>query len=82
VLLMTTCPSIERWEAMDEMAGAVRLVAVRKRTGLADVAAAFKKAGEDAAARLALYCDDKTHLGAAGHRLAAEAVLKAIAAAE
>jgi lysophospholipase L1-like esterase len=82
VLLMTTCPSIERWDTMDEMAGAVRLVAMRKRTGLADVAMAFKKAGEDAAAHLALYCDDKTHLGGAGHRLAAETVLKAIAAGE
>ena len=82
ILLMATCPAIERWEAMDEMAGAVRLVAMRKRTGLADVAAAFKKAGEAEAARLALYCSDKTHLGEAGHRLAAEIVLKAIAASE
>jgi lysophospholipase L1-like esterase len=82
ILLMTTCPAVERWDGMDEMAGAVRLVAMRKRTGLADVATAFKKAGEGNAARLALFCSDKTHLGEAGHRLAAETVLKAIAAGE
>jgi len=82
ILLMTTCPAHERWETMDEMAGAVRLAAMKKRTGLADVAMAFKKAGEGDAARLALFCSDKTHLGEAGHRLAAETVLKAIAASE
>lgn len=80
VLLMTTCPAFERWDTMDEMAGAVRIVAMKKKTGLADVAAAFKKAGGDEAARVKLFCSDKTHLGEAGHGLAAETAVKAIAA--
>lgn len=79
VLLMTTCPAFSRWDTMDEMAGAVRIVAMRKRTGLADVARAFKKVGGEEAARLKLFCSDKTHLGEAGHRLAAETAVRAIA---
>ncbi|HUT34940.1 MAG TPA: GDSL-type esterase/lipase family protein [Planctomycetota bacterium] len=80
VLLITTCPAFARWDEMDEMAGAVRIVAMKKRTGLADVAMAFKQAGGDEAARLKLFCSDKTHLGEPGHKLAAETALKAIAA--
>ncbi len=79
VLLITTCPAFERWDTMDEMAGAIRIVAMKKKAGLADVAAAFKKSGGDEAARLKLFCSDKTHLGADGHNLAAETLVKAIA---
>jgi len=82
VLLMTTCPAVARWDEMEEMAGAVRIVALKRRTGLADVSMAFHKAGRDGAARLKLFCSDKTHLGEAGHRLAAETAAKAIAAGE
>jgi lysophospholipase L1-like esterase len=78
VMLLTTCPAFERWDTMEELAGAARVVAARKRTGLADVSAAFHEAGREDAARLALYCSDKTHLGAPGHELAAETVLRAI----
>ena len=79
VLLLTTCPSIERWDTMEELAEAVRTVAAEKRTGLADVSAAFHAAAPDEAARAPLYCSDKTHLGPAGHELAAETVRAAIA---
>ena len=82
VLLMTTCPAVGRWDEMEEMAGAARVVAMKKKTGLADVALAFHKAGADEKARLALYCTDKTHLGAEGHKLAAETVVKVIGGSE
>jgi len=78
VMLLTTCPAFERWDTMEELAGAARVVAARKRTGLGDVSAAFHQAGREDAARLALYCSDKTHLGGPGHQLAAETVQKAI----
>jgi lysophospholipase L1-like esterase len=79
MLLMTTCPAFARWDEMDEMAGAVRIVAMKRKAGLADVATAFKQAGGDEAARVKLFCSDKTHLGEAGHKLAAETVAKAVA---
>ena len=78
ILLMTTCPAVPRWETMEELAEAVRTVAAEKHTGLADVAAAFHRAGTDEASRLALYCRDKVHLGPTGHELTAETVLQAI----
>ena len=79
VLLMTTCPALGRWDSMEELAAAVRAVAAEKRTGLADIASAFHDAGRDEAARPALFCWDKVHLGQPGHELAAETVLRAIA---
>lgn len=82
VLLMTTCPALGRWQTMEELAVAARSVAAEQRTGLADMAAAFHEAGQQDAARAALFCWDKTHLGPAGHELAAETVSNAIAGAE
>ena len=82
VLLMTTCPAVARWDTMNELADAVRAVAAEKRTGLADVAAAFHAAAPDEATRPSLYCDDRTHLGAKGHTLVAETVAKAVSASE
>ncbi|MGB2821525.1 MAG: GDSL-type esterase/lipase family protein [Phycisphaerae bacterium] len=79
VLLITTCPALARWDTMEELAEAVRAVAAEKKTGLADVSAAFHQAGADAVARPKLYVWDKTHLGPAGHELAAEIVARAIA---
>jgi len=81
-LLMTTCPSLQRWDAMEELAEGVRRVAAEKRTALGDVAAAFHRAGSDESARTSLYCWDKTHLGKPGHVLAAETVLGAIVETE
>jgi lysophospholipase L1-like esterase len=80
VLLVTTCPAMERWDTMEELAEAARAVAAEEKTGLADVAAAFHKRGKEAGAlRPTLYGDDKTHLGGPGHLLACQTVLKAIA---
>jgi lysophospholipase L1-like esterase len=90
VVLMTTCPAMvvtkpseggqpqDRWVCMEELAEAARVVAKEKKTGLADIAAAFHKAGEKAPAREPLYCNDHTHLGKDGHTLVAQTVLEAI----
>jgi len=78
VLLITTCPALKRWETMEELAEGVRKVAAERKTGLADIAAAFHRAGADASARPPLYCWDTTHLGKAGHALVAETVVQAI----
>ena len=79
IILITTCPAIGRWDTMQELAEGVRAVQAEKKTGLADVAAVFHREGSDPLARETLFCRDKTHLGPAGHQLAAETVLKAIA---
>jgi len=78
VLLMTTCPALERWDTMEELAEGVRVVSAEQKTGLADIAATFHRAGTEPSARAALYCWDKTHLGKAGHALVAETVVQAI----
>ncbi len=78
VLLVTTCPSLDRWNEMDELADGVRRVAAEKKTALADVAAAFHRVGAKADARKSLFAWDKTHLGKAGHELTAETVVRAI----
>jgi len=69
---------MERWDTMEELAEAVRGAAAEKKTGLADVAAAFHDRGAQADARPTLYCDDKLHLGGPGHALASQTVLKAV----
>jgi lysophospholipase L1-like esterase len=78
VLLVTTCPALNRWKTMDDLAEAARAVAAEKKTGLADVAAAFHKDGAGEARRAALFAWDKTHLGEAGHRLTAATVFQAL----
>jgi lysophospholipase L1-like esterase len=80
VMIMTTNPAIVKWTEMEELAEACRSVAAGWKTGLADVSAAFHTAGKDDAARATLYAWDRTHLGEAGHKLAAETVAAAIAA--
>ena len=78
VLLLTTAPALDRWDTMNELAEATRAVAAEKKTALADVAGAFHEGGAEEAKRAALFAWDKTHLGEAGHRLAAETALQAI----
>lgn len=80
VLLITTCPSVARWDTMEELAEAVRTVALEKRTALADVSAAFHAAGADEQRRTSLFCSDKTHLSRKGHELAAVTILAVLAA--
>ncbi len=79
IILITTCPAVARWDTMEELAEGVRLVQAEKKTGLADVAAAFHLQGTDPSTRENLFCRDKTHLGPPGHQLAAKTVLEAIA---
>ena len=80
VLLIASIPDLAGWEEREELAEAVREVAAEKRTGLADVAAAFHRVGdEEEEARRALYAWDEVHLGELGHQLAAQVVLEAVA---
>jgi lysophospholipase L1-like esterase len=80
VILMTTCPAFGRWDSMKEMADAVRAVAKEKNCGLVDIDAEFHKSATAADAKKAGYWStrDDVHLGPAGHKLIAEAVLKVI----
>jgi lysophospholipase L1-like esterase len=78
IVLLTTSPALGRWDEMEELAAAVRSVAAEKKTGLADVSAAFHKTGADEKVRATLFAWDKTHLGEAGHALAAETAIQAI----
>ena len=76
---MTTCPCHDRWETYEELEQAVRDVAKEKQTGLADVAAEFRKeASADEALRKSDWAWDKVHLGQRGHEIARDSVLRAI----
>ncbi|HHN47074.1 MAG TPA: hypothetical protein ENN09_06495 [Planctomycetes bacterium] len=77
VLIITTCPAVERWDEMAELAQACRDAAKEKNAGIADIYSAFHEAGRTDRERL--YCSDKTHLGPAGHEIVAKTVLDAIA---
>jgi lysophospholipase L1-like esterase len=76
VLLLTTNPTVARWETTAELAAACRAAAKAKNAGLADTEKAFHTAGKDDRNRL--YVDDRVHLSPAGHAVIAETVLKAI----
>jgi hypothetical protein len=79
VLLVTTCPALERWTTMGELAEAVRGSASDRKAGLADLEKAFRAVAEPK--RADLFCRDKVHLGPDGHAAVAVAVLAAIEAA-
>jgi lysophospholipase L1-like esterase len=76
VLLLTTAPSLERWDQTAELAKACRDAAAESKTGLADVRAAFVREGASDAQRL--FVNDRVHLSAAGHRVVAETVVHAL----
>lgn len=76
VLLLTTCPAVERWETMAELAEAARKAAKDRNAGLCDIERAFHEAAGRNKERL--YCRDRTHLGPEGHELVARTVLEAI----
>jgi lysophospholipase L1-like esterase len=83
VLLMTTCPGHARWETLRELEQAVREVAAEKKTGLADIAAEFHKVPTaDEALKQEYWAWDKVHLGAKGHEVTKDAVIKAIDTAQ
>lgn len=78
IILMTTCPGLQRWDTTEELAEGVRIVAAEKKTGLADISGAFHTTGADVSTRAPLFAWDRVHLGKAGHELTAQTVLKAI----
>lgn len=79
VLLVTPCPAFKRWETMRELEDAVKEVAREKQTALVDMAAEFRRGGAaEAALQQGFWAWDNVHLGTNGHRLVAEAMLKAI----
>jgi len=78
VLLITTNPTAEKWQAMGELSVACREAARAQGAGLADTEAAFHRAGQ--ADRNRLYVDDRVHLSKAGHAVVAQAVLEALTA--
>ncbi len=79
VLILTTCPSLEKWDTRNQLCSAARDVATERKTGLADIAALFHEAGSpEAALQRQYWAWDKVHLGPAGHTLVAQAVLAAI----
>jgi lysophospholipase L1-like esterase len=83
IVLMTPCPSHDRWETMREIEQAVREVAREKRTAMVDIAADFRKAPTaDEALKREYWAWDKVHLGAKGHELVKNAVLEAIKSAQ
>ena len=83
VLLLTTCPSHAAWETMRELEQAVRDVGKEKKTAVADVAAEFRKvATPDEALKQGYWAWDKTHLGAKGHEVVKDTVLRAIESSE
>ncbi len=77
VLIVTTCPSLERWTTMTELSEACRTAARAKKAGLAEAERLFHGVAEPQ--RATLYVKDRTHLAEPGHRLVADAVFEAIA---
>ena len=78
VLIMTTVPALEKWTTMAELAEACRRAARETNAGLADLEAAYYRAGAQEQSRAALYVDDKTHAGPAGHELIADTIFREI----
>lgn len=76
LLILSTVPSVERWETTSELADACRSASKAKQIGLADLQKAFHLAGKTDRERL--FVNDKVHLSAAGHELVAKTVLEAI----
>ena len=78
VMLITTNPTGDKWDSLNEMAQAVRDAAKQKQTGLADVSGEVHKLSVDDAVAQHYFAWDKTHLGDKGREVAADTVLKAI----
>lgn len=79
IILLTTMPALKRWDTMKEMEDAVREVAKEKKTGLGDLATEVRKLGTaDETVKLNVWGWDNVHLGAKGHDIVKEVVLKVI----
>ncbi|HLX62333.1 MAG TPA: GDSL-type esterase/lipase family protein [Planctomycetota bacterium] len=76
VLVMTTCPAVEKWDTVAELAQAARTAAHARHAGVADMYTVFHEEGKTD--REHLYCRGKVHLGPAGHELVANAILDSI----
>jgi lysophospholipase L1-like esterase len=77
VLVITTCPALERWDTMSELSAACREAAKARNAGLAETEAGFHAVAAEKRAQL--FVNDKTHLAAPGHELVADAVFRALA---
>ncbi|HEY5910093.1 MAG TPA: GDSL-type esterase/lipase family protein [Verrucomicrobiae bacterium] len=79
VVVLTTCPGFKRWNTLKELEEAAKEVAKQKGTALVDIAGEFRRAGSaDRALKEGLWAWDNVHLGTNGHRLTAEAVMRAV----
>ncbi len=78
VLIITTLPDVELWDAAGELAEACRIAAKQENAGLCDAFALFHRLGADD--REHLFARDKVHLGQPGQQALAQAVLEAITA--
>jgi lysophospholipase L1-like esterase len=76
VLVITSCPSLERWDTLAELAEACRQAAKERNAGLAEAWRGFH--ATPAEGRAALYVRDKVHLAGPGHEVVAKAVMEAI----
>jgi lysophospholipase L1-like esterase len=77
VLIITTCPALERWETMSELSAVCREAARACNAGLADTEHAFHAVAP--VGRVRLFLEDKAHLAAPDHELVAGAVFDAFA---
>lgn len=77
VLVLTTCPAVEKWDTVAELAEAARAAAMQQNAALTDIYAVFHESGKTQPERL--FFKDKVHLGPAGHELVAKTLLDLIA---
>ena len=67
---------------MQELAVAVQEVAQEQKTGRVDIAAEFHKVSAEKALQQNYFARDKVHLGAQGHAVVRDAVLRALTVKE
>lgn len=80
ILILSTCPAHARWEVYKELEQAAAAVAKETGAAYADLAAAFRAAGNtpDQALKQTLWAWDKVHLGPKGHELVRNVVMRAL----
>jgi lysophospholipase L1-like esterase len=76
VLVITTCPALERWDTLAELVDACRQAAEARKAGIADTDRPFHAIPPEG--RVSLYVNDKVHLAGPGHEIVAKAVFDAI----
>lgn len=80
ILILSSCPAHARWETYKELEQAAATVAKETETAYADLAAAFRAAGQtpEQALKQTLWAWDKVHLGPKGHELVRDVVMAAL----